>query len=106
MECIINGCTNNRMSSGYGRYKKLCTKHHKEKYKMPDNPVRRRKGQVINVSYESCERCGWNESYCDTHRIIKGKDGGKYTEDNVIPLCPNCHRIEHLKKTPSTGVNK
>jgi len=33
-KCSIENCQNNCMSAGRGFYKKLCTKHHKEKYKM------------------------------------------------------------------------
>ena len=30
-------------------------------------------------------------SRSQVHRIIRGKDGGQYTDDNVISLCPSCH---------------
>lgn len=30
-------------------------------------------------------------SRCHPHRIVRGKDGGEYTRDNVVPLCPPCH---------------
>lgn len=46
-----------------------------------------------------CEKCGWDKSYCDIHRIKQGKDGGKYELNNVIILCPNCHREIHQKKS-------
>lgn len=29
---------------------------------------------------------------CQVHRITRGKDGGLYVPENVIPLCPPCHR--------------
>jgi predicted HNH restriction endonuclease len=28
--------------------------------------------------------------------VVAGKDGGRYVADNVISLCPNCHRCVHL----------
>ena len=31
----------------------------------------------------------------DCHRIIPGEDGGEYTEDNVVVICSNCHRLVH-----------
>ena len=31
-------------------------------------------------------------SRCHVHRIIRGRDGGKYVRDNVVALCPSCHR--------------
>lgn len=41
-----------------------------------------------------CLRCGWNESFCDRHRIVPSLG---YAPENVIPLCPSCHRIETMK---------
>jgi len=37
-----------------------------------------------------CTLCGWDKAPCDRHRIdpVKG-----YVSDNVVPLCPNCHRL-------------
>lgn len=29
----------------------------------------------------------------DVHRIIPGRDGGKYTEANSVPICCKCHRL-------------
>ncbi len=40
-----------------------------------------------------CMRCGWEESVCDTHHIVPKSDGGEYTLENGIILCPNCHRL-------------
>ena len=42
-----------------------------------------------------CSMCGWDKAPCDTHRIVPGKDGGMYTQDNIAILCPNCHRLVH-----------
>lgn len=28
---------------------------------------------------------------CHVHRIHRGKNGGRYTRSNVVPLCPPCH---------------
>ena len=83
------------MSNGYGYYKKLCTSHHKKKYGMKMSWKRN------HLSEEPCSKCGWHESYCDTHRLKPGKDGGKYEKENIIALCPNCHRAEHNKKSIS-----
>lgn len=30
-------------------------------------------------------------SKCHPHRLIPGRDGGRYVASNVIPLCPPCH---------------
>lgn len=38
-----------------------------------------------------CIICGWRGA-CDRHRI---EEGGEYTPDNTLVLCPNCHRAIH-----------
>ena len=101
MKCVIKGCNNNRMSRGDGRFHIRCTKHHKMKYKMTYGNKKKMLWEVLGISKEPCVRCGWNESYCDRHRIISGNNGGEYTKKNVIALCPNCHRIEHRGKINS-----
>jgi hypothetical protein len=45
-----------------------------------------------------CMRCGWDEAGCDTHHIVARRDGGLYTLENGIILCPNCHRLANLGK--------
>jgi 5-methylcytosine-specific restriction endonuclease McrA len=35
------------------------------------------------------------EPYLETHHLIPLSEGGKDTLDNVIALCPNCHRKRH-----------
>jgi len=48
---------------------------------------------------DKCEICKYKDTL-DVHRIIPAKDGGQYTIDNVITLCPNCHAlITRRKKT-------
>jgi len=45
---------------------------------------------------KSCQICG-EETYelLDTHRIIPGEKGGKYTNSNCVCLCTSCHRKHH-----------
>lgn len=99
-KCTIDGCNN--IASRSGKYKsgtpiwrKLCIKHHRNryniKYKIPEDKV---KSKLPN----KCFICGWNLGSCDTHRIIFGCDGGIYSMDNVIRLCPNHHRLVHENK--------
>ncbi|MBD3385491.1 HNH endonuclease, partial [candidate division KSB1 bacterium] len=35
------------------------------------------------------------EPYLETHHLIPLSEGGKDNLDNVIALCPNCHRKRH-----------
>ena len=43
----------------------------------------------------SCSICGWNESSCDIHHIVPKSKGGTNDADNLIIVCPNCHRVIH-----------
>lgn len=38
---------------------------------------------------------GSNLPYLEVHHIVMLKDGGSDTVDNVVALCPNCHRKRH-----------
>ena len=46
----------------------------------------------INVS---CEICNWNKASRDLHHIIEISNGGTNSLDNIICVCPNCHRMIH-----------
>jgi len=48
------------------------------------------------IPNKSCQFCGWDKAFCDRHRIVEGKNGGVYSKENVVSLCPNCHRLIHL----------
>ena len=45
-----------------------------------------------------CFICSWNEASCDIHHIIPQALGGSDNHDNLILLCPNCHRTAHNNK--------
>ncbi|MBE3141571.1 MAG: HNH endonuclease [Thermoplasmata archaeon] len=47
------------------------------------------------IKLAKCIFCGWDKAECDAHRIIYGCNGGQYTTNNVVPVCPNCHRLIH-----------
>jgi 5-methylcytosine-specific restriction endonuclease McrA len=42
---------------------------------------------------QACMCCGWDKGPCDTHHILPKSQGGQYTLENGIILCPNCHRL-------------
>jgi len=51
-----------------------------------------------------CYFCGISEyELLDVHRMLEGKDGGKYTEFNTICSCSNCHRKIHAGKITIHG---
>lgn len=80
-----------KKKNGETVYRDVCSRHHKEKYNMPLAGYKYLK--PLNI--QPCQRCGWNKSFCDKHRIVGGNKGGKYKKGNIIVLCPNCHRVEH-----------
>ena len=54
-------------------YGKLCNTYHKLKYGLPKWQHRRGYNfskEVTALSKQPCKRCGWNESFCDRHRLI------------------------------------
>lgn len=53
--------------------------------------------KILHRANAGCSLCGWNESTCDIHHIIQKKHGGSDDMDNLILVCPNCHRIIHTK---------
>lgn len=55
------------------------------------------KKQIKKLVCKECYFCGCDEyALLDVHRIIPGKDGGKYSNDyNLIVLCSLCHRKVH-----------
>lgn len=88
--CMYLGCTKlgrhkGRTKGGKQRWGRYCEKHHK--YKGHDIDIE----SHPHYNGEFCQRCKWAEGPCDHHR----KDNTKsYKEkDNVVILCPNCHRL-------------
>lgn len=50
----------------------------------------------ITYYHYRCEKCGKEfESTCDIHHIIPKSQGGTNEHNNLIIVCPNCHRIIH-----------
>jgi len=45
-----------------------------------------------------CQLCGWDKATIDGHHKIAPQDGGKHILDNIILVCPNCHRMIHEYK--------
>jgi len=51
-----------------------------------------------------CQLCG-NDCYevLDIHRLVPGSKKGKYTNQNTICACSNCHRKVHAGKIQIIG---
>ena len=59
---------------------------------------------VKRIADGKCQYCGSdapfkdknNEPYLEEHHVKKLADGGSDTIDNVVAICPNCHRKVHV----------
>lgn len=54
---------------------------------------------------KSCANCKWDSDVCDIHHIIPRAKGGTDNFDNLILLCPNCHRLVHKNKLDVTKIS-
>ena len=45
-----------------------------------------------------CVMCGWDRTTLDIHHILHRSKGGTDAHQNLIALCPNCHRLAHEGK--------
>lgn len=54
--------------------------------------------KILSRANQGCMICGWNEATCDIHHIIPRKIGGSNDNDNLVIVCPNCHRKIHCHK--------
>jgi len=105
--CSFKDC--NRLQAGLRRskagrryYSLWCDYHrHNRKTSVPAGYWKEKMKTIFyrqSVNNTKCERCGWDKALCDRHRLIPGHSGGEYKEGNIIVLCPNCHRLEHIPK--------
>ena len=62
------------------------------------------KQMVKRIAEGKCQYCGEDapfidkqgKPYLETHHVMKLADGGKDIIDNVVAICPNCHRKVHV----------
>ena len=70
-------------------------------------PIYRRDARVRNAVLKltggNCERCGQQgfltatgERYLETHHVVGVAERGPDAIDNIIAICPNCHRQAHF----------
>ena len=62
-------------------------------------------GQMaVNAAHGKCELCGQvfpdGDSFLEAHFLKWLSNGGSPTIDNVVALCPNCHKRIHLYNDP------
>jgi predicted RNA-binding Zn-ribbon protein involved in translation (DUF1610 family) len=89
-KCEFSGCNKFGRNKGYYKgktvYGRFCELHHRKRDAYYT-------GKQLIDNYK-CSKCGWDMGPCDRHRI-NPKQG--YTRENVVSLCPNCHRLITLK---------
>jgi hypothetical protein len=57
------------------------------------------KKQIKKLVDKKCYFCSESDyALLDVHRILEGKDGGKYHEQNTITVCVSCHRKIHAQR--------
>lgn len=47
----------------------------------------------LQEHYLKCCLCGWDEANVDLAHLIPHLEGGSCSFDNIVPLCPNHHRV-------------
>lgn len=72
---------------------KCKSKLYRLQMKSCDNNITRRLREFM-IS-QPCEICKWNVTSCDVHHVVPVYQGGKDVLNNLITLCPNCHRMAH-----------
>jgi 5-methylcytosine-specific restriction endonuclease McrA len=60
------------------------------------------KDKLIRQRGKRCERCGAS-SRLEMHHIKRVIDGGKSVPENLLLLCPTCHRAETKKQRGRNG---
>ncbi len=48
----------------------------------------------LQEAYSKCCICGWDLATVDQAHLIDAAKGGEYSAENIVPLCPNHHRLQ------------
>lgn len=62
--------------------------------------------KILNRARRKCERCGWSEGSLDIHHIEGKKIKQPNRLENLVILCPNCHRLCHNHKIDKKELQK
>jgi hypothetical protein len=80
---------------GFGYYRRLCSKHHKQRYGMDEVSLK-------NIRQKPCARCGWHASQCEPYREIydtKATSARKQPSFLNVPTVTNWLVTHFLQKT-------
>lgn len=96
--CLVENCEDKQRNKGFingrKRYDLYCSHHHALKYNIKLTDFGKHFAIKKKIDNRVCEKCGWKEAPCDRHKKDKTLP---YYPENVIVLCPNCHRVEHYE---------
>lgn len=70
------------------------------------------KEMVKRIAEGKCQKCGEEapfydrdkNPYLEEHHVKRLADGGSDTMDNVVAICPNCHRKVHVLNEKSDNI--
>lgn len=98
VKCFIEDCIKLGRNKGYDNFgnrvwDRYCEMHHRLRTEKGKEHIKWLKAGIQKLSNKKCEVCGWDKGPCDRHRIVKEHG---YKKENVIILCPNCHRLSTL----------
>lgn len=51
--------------------------------------------KILKRAGVGCVLCGWNLASLDLHHVIPVAKGGSDEHQNLVIVCPNCHRMAH-----------
>jgi DNA-directed RNA polymerase subunit RPC12/RpoP len=54
--------------------------------------------KILKRAKIKCAMCSWDKTSLDIHHIEHRKNNGSDNDNNLICLCPNCHRMAHENK--------
>lgn len=99
-KCIEVNCERLGRNKGYDLtgvrvWDKYCEVHHRIRTANGKKHISWLMKGSQTIGNSKCQLCGWDKAPCDRHRISKEKG---YTEENVLILCPNCHRLATLNR--------
>jgi len=108
-KCEVKGCDNYADNSGYGRYHKLCSYHHKSKYEMNGWDYKQ-------YRKDFCENVDGRLGYVCTSTIVAPNwqlevdhmdgDNGNNVPENLQTLCPCCHRYKTMLNEENLPLHK
>jgi len=97
-------CSNNFESKKIRTGRKVHCNECKRKAPHSKNPTNimelslRTISKILKRANIKCGMCSWDKTSLDIHHVVERRNGGTDEDNNLAPLCPNCHRMAHEGK--------